>query len=73
LCNTKLLPYAKASDLIVNGPLTTIGTGTYSLTLTSRVVSEDNFACLTIEGQKLKVDFHNNNGQIIESATITLT
>lgn len=73
LCNTKLLPYAKASDLIVNGPLTTIGTGTYSLTLTSRVVSEDNFACLTIEGQKLQVDFHNKNGQIIESTTITLT
>ena len=73
LCNTKLLPYAKASDLIVNAPLTTVGTGTYSLKLTSRVVSEDNFACLTIEGQKLKVDFHNTNGRIIESTTITLT
>lgn len=49
-----------------------MGTGTYSLTLNSRVVSEDNFACLTITGQQLKVDFHNKKGRIIETATIAL-
>ena len=72
LCNTRLLPYASAKDLIVSGPLTTVGTGIYSLQLETRVVSEDNFACLTIEGQKLQVDFHNKKGRVIESATIAL-
>jgi alkaline phosphatase D len=72
LCNTRLLPYANVGDLLVNTPLTTVGTGTYSLTLNSRVVSEDNFACLTITGQQLKVDFHNKKGRIIETATIAL-
>ena len=73
LCNTRLLTYASASDLIFNAPLTTVGTGTYSPRLTSRVVSEDNFACLTIEGKQLKVDFHNKKGRIIESVIIALT
>ena len=74
LCNTRLLPYANVGDLLVNTPLTTVGTGTgtYSLTLNSRVVSEDNFACLTITGQQLKVEFHNKKGRIIETATIAL-
>ena len=72
LCNTRLLPYANVRDLVVNAPLTSVGTGTYSLQLGSRVVSEDNFACLTITGQQIKVDFHNNKGRIIESATIAL-
>ena len=67
------MTYASASDLIFNAPLTTVGTGTYSPRLTSRVVSEDNFACLTIEGKQLKVDFHNKKGRIIESAIIALT
>ena len=72
LCNSKMLPYASVSDLIVNAPLSRVGTGTYSLQLTSRVVGEDNFACLTVEGQQLKVDFHNKKGRIIESASIAL-
>ena len=73
LCNTKLLPYANAGSLILDRPLTTVGTGIYSPRLISRVVSQDNFACLTIEGQQLKVDFHNKKGQIVESATIALS
>ena len=73
LCNTRLLPYANARSLIFDRPLTTVGTGVYSPRLISRVVSEDNFACLTIDGQQLKVDFHNRKGRVIESATITLT
>ena len=72
LCNTRLLPYANVRDLLVNAPLTSVGTGTYSLKLNSRVVSEDNFVCLSISGQQLKVDFHNKKGRIIESATVEL-
>ena len=67
-----LLRAQQSGEYEIVALLTTVGTGTYSLTLNSRVVSEDNFACLTITGQQLKVDFHNKKGRIIESATIAL-
>lgn len=51
LCNTKLLPYAKASNLVLDAPLASNQKGHYSPAMTSHMVSEDNFACVTLEGQ----------------------
>lgn len=72
LCNSKLLPYAKSSSLSLDKALTTVGSDTYWPMLTSRVISEDNFACLTLEGLCLRVDFHNKKGQLLQSVTIEL-
>ena len=72
LCNSKLLPYAKASNLLLNTPLASHGQGHYSPALTSAMVSEDNFACLTLSGQSLQVDFYNPRGRVLESVTIAL-
>jgi len=72
LCNTKMLPYAKASNLVLDAPLASNEKGLYSVALTSTMVSEDNFACLTLEGQQLKVDFYNPTGQVLTSVTIEL-
>ena len=72
LCNSKMLPYAKASDLFFDKPLTVVGAGAYLPALTSKFVSQDNFACMTLEGDKLKVDFHDKKGKTIESVTIKL-
>lgn len=72
LCNSKLLPYAKASDLFFDKPLTAIETGTYLPTLTSTFISQDNFACMTLEKHNLRVDFHDKKGKTLESVTIKL-
>ena len=72
LCNTKLLPYAKASNLQLDTPLASNEQGLYSPALTSAMVSEDNFACLTLSGQSLQVDFYNPQGRVLKSVTIAL-
>ena len=72
LCNSKMLSYAKASDLFFDKPLTVVGTGAYLPALSSTFVSQDNFACITLEQQELKVDYHDNKGTILESVTIAL-
>lgn len=72
LCNSKMLPYAKASDLFFDKPLTVVGNGAYLPALSSAFVSQDNFACITLEQHELKVDYHDNKGTILESVTIAL-
>jgi len=72
LCNTKLLPYASVRNLIFNAPLASNNKGFNPPTLTSAMISEDNFACLTLEGQQLKVDFYNPQGHVLQSVTIAL-
>ena len=72
LCNSKMLPYAKADNLILDEPLATNTAGTYKASMTSRMISEDNFACLTLQTDQLNVDFHDKKGRKIESVTIAL-
>ena len=72
LCNSRLLPYAKANNLILDEPLATVGSGSYNAHLLGSMVSQDNFACLTVDDQQLKVDFHDKKGRIVESTVITL-
>lgn len=72
LCNSKLLPYANAENLSLDKPLPTSGSSAYQPTLTSAVVTEDNFACLTVEAQHLLVDFRNKEGRLVETVTIAL-
>ena len=72
LCNTKLLPYAKASNLELDAPLASNQKGLYLPAMTSHMVSEDNFACLTLKGPSLRVDFHNKKGQMLQSVAIEL-
>ena len=40
--------------------------------MTSRMISEDNFACLTLQADQLTVDFHDKKGRKIESVTLAL-
>ena len=72
LCNSTLLPYASAENLSLNVPLAAPDSGTYWPTLTSKVVREDNFACLTVEKEHLHVAFHNRDGHVLEAVTIAL-
>ena len=72
LCNSKMLPYAKADNLILDEPLATNTAGTYKASMISRMISEDNFACLTLQADQLNVDFHDKKGRKIESVTIAL-
>ena len=72
LCNALVLPYAKANNLVLDAPLASNTTGAYLPTLTGPMVSENNFACLTLEGQQLKVDFHSPSAQVLKSVTIEL-
>ncbi|CAN7715920.1 alkaline phosphatase D family protein [Pseudomonas sp. GL-B-26] len=73
LCNTTLLPYAKKADFILDKPLTTVGTGSYNLTLTSNnVIGTDNFARITIEGKQIAVGFFDNTGKNLQPVTISL-
>ena len=72
LCNSKMLPYAKANNLIFDRPLATNSAGAYEVSMTSRMISEDNFACLTLQADQLTVDFHDKKGRKIESVTLAL-
>lgn len=72
LCNSALLPYASAENLSLDVPLAACDSGTYWPTLTSRVIGEDNFACLTVEAQHLHVAFRNRDGHVLETLSIAL-
>ncbi|VVN85667.1 alkaline phosphatase D family protein [Pseudomonas fluorescens] len=72
LCNSRLLPYAKAADFILDQPLTPQGSGSYRYALTSKVVSQDNFARITLDQQQITVDFHGQNGKLLQSVNIVL-
>ena len=72
LCNSKLLPYAKASTFMLDQPLVRTATGDYRHELTSTVVSEDNFAHVVVEADQILVNYHDRNGKKLQSIAIKL-
>lgn len=72
LCNSKLLPYAKASTFILDQPLTRTAAGDYRHELTSQVVSEDNFAHVVVEADQIVVNYHDRDGKQLQSIVIKL-
>jgi alkaline phosphatase D len=72
LCNSKLLPYAKASTFILDPPLAQTAAGDYRHELTSDVVSEDNFAHLVVDGEQIQVNYHDRDGKPLQTANIPL-
>ncbi|WP_213940075.1 alkaline phosphatase D family protein [Pseudomonas sp. dw_612] len=72
LCNSKLLPYASESTFILDQPLARTAAGEYRHELTSKVVSQDNFAHLVVEAQQIRVNYHDRDGQLLQSINIPL-
>ena len=72
LCNSKLLPYAKASTFILDQPLVRTAAGDYRHELTSAVISQDNFAHLVVEADQVRVNYHDRDGKPLQSITIPL-
>lgn len=72
LCNSKLLPYAKASTFILDQPLAVTAAGDYRHELTSTVVSEDNFAHVVVEADQIQVNYHDRDGKQLQSIAIKL-
>ncbi|MFJ4195182.1 alkaline phosphatase D family protein [Pseudomonas sp. NPDC089534] len=72
LHNSKLLPYAKASTFILDQPLARTATGDYRHELTSRVISQDNFAHLVVGAEHIRVDYHDRDGNLLQSVEIPL-
>ena len=72
LCNSKLLPYAKASTFMLDQPLVRTATGDYRHELTSTVVSEDNFAHVVVEADQILVNYHDRDGKKLQSIAIKL-
>ncbi|MGN8274213.1 alkaline phosphatase D family protein [Pseudomonas sp. SMN5] len=72
LCNSRLLPFAKASDFIFDAPMAGDDSGEYHYELTSNVVSQDNFARLHVTAQNVQVSFHDRNGSLLQTVEIGL-
>ncbi|MCU1749829.1 alkaline phosphatase D family protein [Pseudomonas sp. 6D_7.1_Bac1] len=72
LCNSALLPYAKASTFILDQPLVRTAAGDYHHQLTSHVVSQDNFAHLVVDTQHIQVTYHDADGKALQSISIAL-
>lgn len=72
LCNSKLLPYAKASTFILDQPLVRTAAGDYRHELTSTVVSEDNFAHMVVDAGQIQVNYHDRDGKQLQSIVIPL-
>lgn len=72
LCNSKLLPYAKASTFILDQPLVRTAAGDYRHELTSTVISEDNFAHLIVDAEHIRVSYHDREGKLLQSTQIKL-
>jgi alkaline phosphatase D len=72
LCNSKLLPYAKASTFILDQPLARTAAGDYRHELTSEVISQDNFAHLVVDSEHVHVRYHDRDGNLLQSIAITL-
>jgi phosphodiesterase/alkaline phosphatase D-like protein len=72
LCNSKLLPYAKASTFILDQPLARTAAGDYRHELTSEVISQDNFAHLIVDTEQIRVSYHDRDGNLLQSTHIRL-
>ncbi|MHC8322715.1 alkaline phosphatase D family protein [Pseudomonas sp. GB2N2] len=72
LCNSKMLPYAKASTFILDQPLAQTAAGDYRHELTSKVISQDNFAHLVVDAAQIRVGYHDRDGKLLHSIHIAL-
>jgi len=72
LCNSKLLPYAKASTFVLDQPLARTAAGDYQHELTSEVISQDNFAHLIVEPERIRISYHDREGKFLQATNITL-
>lgn len=72
LCNSKLLPYAKASTFVLDQPLARTAAGDYVHELTSEVISQDNFAHMLVESDHILINYHDRDGKPLQSVTIKL-
>ena len=72
LCNSKLLPYAKASTFVLDQPLARTAAGEYRHELTSPVLSRDNFAHLLVDAEDIQVTFHARDGEVLHAVRIPL-
>ncbi|VVN10472.1 hypothetical protein PS662_03817 [Pseudomonas fluorescens] len=72
LCNSKLLPYAKAATFILDQPLVQTAAGDYRHELTSEVISQDNFARLVVDRQQIQVNYHDREGKPLHTTNIEL-
>ncbi|WP_219093499.1 alkaline phosphatase D family protein [Pseudomonas sp. UMAB-40] len=72
LCNSKLLPYASASTFILDQALARTAAGDYRHELTSKVISEDNFAHLVVDRERIQVNYHDRNGLRLQSINIPI-
>jgi alkaline phosphatase D len=72
LCNSKLLPYAKASTFILDQALARTAAGDYRHELTSEVISQDNFAHLIVDAEQVRVNYHDRDGKPLQSISIKL-
>ncbi|APC16332.1 phosphodiesterase [Pseudomonas frederiksbergensis] len=72
LCNSALLPYANASTFILDQPLVRTTAGDYHPQLTSEVVSQDNFAHVIVDTEQIRVSYHDQDGNQVQSTNIKL-
>ena len=72
LCNSKLLPYAKASTFILDQALARTTSGDYRHELTSEVISQDNFAHLVVDAEQVRVNYHDRDGKQLQLISIKL-
>ncbi len=72
LCNSRLLPYASQSSFILDRPLARTAAGEYRQELTGKVISQDNFAHLVIDAKRIRVNYHDRDGKLLQSTGIEL-
>ena len=72
LCNSWLLPYATQSSFILDRPLARNAAGEYRQELTGKVISQDNFAHMVIDAERIQVNYHDRDGKLLQSTGINL-
>jgi alkaline phosphatase D len=72
LCNSRLLPHARRSSFILDQPLVRNDAGEYRQELTGKVISQDNFAHLVIDAERIQVNYHDQEGKLLQSTDIDL-
>ena len=72
LCNSWLLPYATQSSFILDRPLARNAAGEYRQELTGKVISQDNFAHMVIDAERIQVNYHDRDGKLLQSTSINL-
>jgi alkaline phosphatase D len=72
LCNSKMLPYATTATFVLDHPLVRTTAGDYRHELSSKVISQDNFAHLVVDAGQLQVNFHDREGKHLQSIVIPI-